>query len=113
MVPVAVILVCLFSFPFSFSNPFLLLLHRIPFYSATFSFLFSGNSTHIANRINTLALGAIQYVYIIQNTPIEDVFDMVDQLAENVEVVSHVQLADLAVQHKRFEESEAKRPKPT
>ena len=48
-------------------------------------------------------------MYIIQNTPIEDVFDMVDQLAENVEIVSHVQLADLAVQHKRFQEERRER----
>ena len=66
----------------------------------------TGNSTHIANRINSLRIGTIQYVYIIQNTPIQDVFDMVDQLAEYVQVVSPSQLADVAVQHKRIQEEE-------
>ena len=59
-----------------------------------------GNSTHIAGRINKLAIGSIHYVYIIQNTPIESVFDMVEQLDDHIVLVEGHQLADLAAQHR-------------
>eukprot|EP00008_Paramoeba_atlantica_P014307 CAMPEP_0201491744 /NCGR_PEP_ID=MMETSP0151_2-20130828/31047_1 /ASSEMBLY_ACC=CAM_ASM_000257 /TAXON_ID=200890 /ORGANISM="Paramoeba atlantica, Strain 621/1 / CCAP 1560/9" /LENGTH=558 /DNA_ID=CAMNT_0047878247 /DNA_START=97 /DNA_END=1773 /DNA_ORIENTATION=- len=70
-----------------------------------------GNSTHIANRINNLKIGTVQYVYIIQNTPLDAVFDMVSQLDPHVQLVNHEQLADLAIQHHRFfkEERETKK----
>uniref|UniRef100_A0A7S4PKQ6 GxGYxYP putative glycoside hydrolase C-terminal domain-containing protein n=1 Tax=Paramoeba aestuarina TaxID=180227 RepID=A0A7S4PKQ6_9EUKA len=61
-----------------------------------------GNSTHIAGRINNLKIGSVQYVYIIQNTPLEAVFKMVAQLEPHVQLVNYEQLADLAVQHHRF-----------
>lgn len=56
------------------------------------------NATEIAARLNHLPLGAIEYVYIIQNTPIDDLFDMVSQLEPHVELVSYEQLAGLALQ---------------
>jgi len=57
-----------------------------------------GNSTTIAKMVNKLKVGSIQYVYIIQSTPIESVFSMVDQLEPHVQLVDYQQLVDLARQ---------------
>jgi len=42
--------------------------------------------------------GSVQYVYVIQNTNITSLFNMVAQLPPHVELVSYEQLADLARQ---------------
>ena len=45
-----------------------------------------------------LSIGSVQYIYVIQNTPIESVFSMAQQLADHVVLVGYQQLADLARQ---------------
>jgi hypothetical protein len=40
----------------------------------------------------------VQYIYIIQNTPLPSVFDMVKQLDSHVTLVGYSQLMDLARQ---------------
>jgi hypothetical protein len=48
--------------------------------------------------IGDFKLGSVQYVYVIQNTNITSLFNMVSQLPEHVVLVSYEQLADLARQ---------------
>ena len=59
------------------------------------------NSTVIAHLINAFKQGSVQYVYVIQNTDINSIFSMVEQLAPHVELVGYAQLADLAMQRAR------------
>lgn len=56
-----------------------------------------GNSTAIAARTNNLRVGSLQYIYVIQNTPYTSIADMVTQLDDHVELVSYMQLAQLAL----------------
>jgi hypothetical protein len=56
------------------------------------------NSTVIAALISALPIGSVQYIYIIQNTPLPSVFDMVKQLDSHVTLVGYSQLMDLARQ---------------
>jgi hypothetical protein len=56
----------------------------------------------MAGLLNKLKKGGIHYVYIIQNTEMEDVFEMVSHLSPHVKLVGHEQLAHLAWQ-RQFE----------
>lgn len=57
-----------------------------------------GNATVIAGYINELSLGSVQYVYVIQNTPMESVFTMTTLLKPHVQLVDYIQLVELARQ---------------
>jgi hypothetical protein len=59
------------------------------------------NATECADLINLFAAGSVQYIYIIQNSDITSVFDMVAQLADDVVLVGYGQLASLALQRSK------------
>jgi hypothetical protein len=56
------------------------------------------NASVIAGMINAFAPGSIQYIYVIQNTPLASVFDMVSMLEPHVQLVGYEQLVGLARQ---------------
>ena len=56
----------------------------------------TNNATYVAKQISDLPVGNLHYVYVIQNTPLSDVFDMVSMLASHVELVNFMDLITLA-----------------
>jgi len=56
------------------------------------------NASVIAAQIGKLPLGSVQYIYVIQNTNMSSVFEMVSMLPSHVQLVSYEQLVDLARQ---------------
>ena len=63
---------------------FILILIIIYFY---FLFIIAWFAVHFSKLIvYSFQIGSIQYVYIIQNTPVDMVFDMVSQLDDHVQV---------------------------
>jgi hypothetical protein len=59
-------------------------------------------SAQVADRLNALPAGSVQYVYTIQNTDISRLFELPDHLAEHVELVGYQQLIDLARQRQKL-----------
>jgi len=62
------------------------------------------NSTVIAGLINKFPAGSVQYIYVIQNTELASIFDMVSQLDSHIQLVSYEQLVDVARQAAMFGE---------
>jgi GxGYxYP putative glycoside hydrolase C-terminal domain len=64
----------------------------------------SGGNPHdykyIANKINNLRKGSLNYVYVIQQTPIKDIFDMVDNVNDSVQFIGYQGLQNLAAFNK-------------
>lgn len=58
---------------------------------------FSGNPSEAAARINALSPG-VHYVYVIQNTDIDLVFNMTEKLGPHVELVGYQGLVEIARQ---------------
>jgi hypothetical protein len=63
---------------------------------------YPGNSTQMANKINKLKVGSIQYIYIIQNTDPNDIFEMVKQLESHVKLVGYENLVKLSMTKKNI-----------
>eukprot|EP01116_Phalansterium_solitarium_P019838 TRINITY_DN5688_c0_g1_i1.p1 TRINITY_DN5688_c0_g1~~TRINITY_DN5688_c0_g1_i1.p1 ORF type:complete len:564 (+),score=183.55 TRINITY_DN5688_c0_g1_i1:211-1902(+) len=57
-----------------------------------------GNATVIAGLLSALPRGTVTYAYVIQNTNLTSVFEMVDQLEPHVRLVGYEQLVDVARQ---------------
>ena len=57
-----------------------------------------GNASTIAGLVNALPLGSVQYIYVIQNTPLSSVFDMVSMLEPHVQLLGYEQLIEAARQ---------------
>ena len=56
------------------------------------------NASDIAAMIGNFSPGSVQYVYMIQNTPVQSVFEMVSLLPNHVKLVGYQELVSLAVQ---------------
>ncbi len=56
------------------------------------------NASVIADIVNAIEPGTVTYIYVIQNTPLDQLFQMVALLGPQVEVVGYQQLASLAYQ---------------
>lgn len=56
------------------------------------------NATVIAAQISALAKGSVNYVYVIQNTDLNAMFDMVALLPPHVTLVGYGELVELARQ---------------
>ena len=57
---------------------------------------YPGNAEQVSDKINRLKRGSIQYIYIIQNTDPNDIFDMVNKLDIHVQLVGYKGLVELA-----------------
>ncbi|CUG87333.1 Hypothetical protein, putative [Bodo saltans] len=64
-----------------------------------------GNTTQVAGMINNLATGSVQYLYVIQNSNMQSVFDLVSMLHDDVELLSYEQLVSAARQRETQQHS--------
>ena len=58
------------------------------------------NATQMAAKINSLAIGSLNYVYVIQQTPFAELVSMTKQLGSHVKLVGYQNLVHLANQLK-------------